>query len=137
MDLRCGVFDDVQGKRFATRYLLWEVVFNGLCYIVKTGNQRRIMSHDLLPWPAVYQQMRRWIDARCFETIVEDLRMMLRKYAGRKPHSTAVILDNRTLKSTPSWGAGRLRWGRAAQRLESACSGVSVEDWPSGQDDRG
>jgi hypothetical protein len=53
----------------------------------------------------VYQQMRRWIDARCFETMVEDLRKLLREYAGRKPQPSAMILDSRTLQSTPESGA--------------------------------
>ena len=59
-------------------------VFNGLRYIVKTGNQWRLMPHDLPPWTVVYQQMRRWMAARCFETMVDDLRKLLREYAGRK-----------------------------------------------------
>jgi len=53
----------------------------------------------------VYQQMRRWIDARCFETMVEDLRILLREFAGHKGQPTAMILDSRTLQSTPESGA--------------------------------
>ena len=49
--------------------------------------------------------MRRWIGVRCFETMVEDLRGLLREYAGRKAAPTAVILDSRTLRSTPESGA--------------------------------
>ena len=80
-------------------------VFNALRYIAKTGCHWRMLPNDLPPWPVVYQQMRRWIEARCFETIVEDLRKLLREYAGRKPRPTAVILDSRTLQSTPESGA--------------------------------
>lgn len=80
-------------------------VFNGLRYIVKTGNQWRMMPNDLPPWTAVYQQMRRWMAARCFEIMVEDLRILLREYAGRKGQPTAMILDSRTLQSTPESGA--------------------------------
>lgn len=47
----------------------------------------------------------RWIDARCFEIMVEDLRILLREYAGRKGQPTAVVLDSRTLQSTPESGA--------------------------------
>ncbi|MDR3724809.1 MAG: IS5 family transposase [Terracidiphilus sp.] len=89
----------------AQRYYPLREVFNGLRYIVKTGNQWRLMPHDLPPWPVVYQQMRRWIDARCFETMVEDLRILLREYAGRKGQPTAMILDSCTLRSTPESGA--------------------------------
>jgi transposase len=39
-------------------------VFNGLRYIVKTGNQWRLMPDDLPPWYVVYQQMRRWVAER-------------------------------------------------------------------------
>jgi transposase len=30
-------------------------VFDGLCFIVKTGSQWRMMPCDLPPWPVVYQ----------------------------------------------------------------------------------
>jgi transposase len=80
-------------------------VFNALRYIAKTGNQWRFLPNDLPPWTVVYQQMRRWIDARCFEIMVEDLRILLREFAGRKGQPTAMVLDSRTLQSTPESGA--------------------------------
>ena len=80
-------------------------VFNGLRYIARTGSQWRFLPNDLPPWNVVYQQMRRWMEARCFETMVEDLRLLLREFAGRKAQPTAMILDSRTLQSTPESGA--------------------------------
>jgi len=80
-------------------------VFNGLRYVVRTGCQWRYMPNDLPPWNVVYQQAQRWIRARCFETMVEDLRILLRQFAGRKAQPTAMILDSRTLQSTPESGA--------------------------------
>jgi transposase len=80
-------------------------VFNGLRYIVKSGNQWRMMPHDLPPWPIVYQQTQRWIRAGCFEVMVEDLRSLLREFAGRTSQPTAMIVDSRTLQSTPESGA--------------------------------
>jgi len=80
-------------------------VFNGLRYIVKSGNQWRMMPHDLPPWPIVYQQTQRWIRAGCFAVMAEDLRSLLREFAGRGRQPTAMILDSRTLQSTPESGA--------------------------------
>ena len=80
-------------------------VFNGLRYIARGGLQWRLMPHDLPPWPAVYQQTRRWLAAGVFETIVHDLRELQRVAAGRDPAPTAAILDSRTLQSTPESGA--------------------------------
>lgn len=64
-----------------------------------------MMPNDLLPWPAVCQQMQRWLRAGCFEAVVDDLRVLLRAYAGRTAHPTAMILDSSTLRSTPESGA--------------------------------
>jgi len=40
----------------------------------------------------------------CFETLVHDLRALLRTAQGREPAPTAVVLDGRTLRSTPESG---------------------------------
>ncbi len=80
-------------------------VFNGLRFMVRGGLQWRLMPHDLPPWPAVYQQTRRWLEAGVFEAIVRDLRTLLRLAQGRAPQPTAAILDSRTLQSTPESGA--------------------------------
>jgi transposase len=79
-------------------------VFNGLRYIVRTGMQWRFMPNDLPPWPTVYQQTQRWVQAGVFEDIVRDLRMLLREIAGRNPQPRAAIFDGRTLQSSPESG---------------------------------
>lgn len=65
----------------------------------------RMMPHDLPPWYTVYQQTRRWLKAGVFEAMVHDLRMFLRLAEGKQEQPTAVILDTRTLQSTPESGA--------------------------------
>jgi transposase len=80
-------------------------VFNGLRWVVRTGSPWRYMPNDLPPWEAVYQQTRRWLQAGVFETIVHDLRVLLRLSESRAPSPTAAILDTRTLRSTPESGS--------------------------------
>lgn len=80
-------------------------VFNAVRWLVRSGAHWRMMPHDLPPWPVVYQQTQRWIRAGCFEIMVEDLRSLLREFAGRKPQPSAMVLDSRTLQSTPESGA--------------------------------
>ena len=91
--------EDSEQREYSLR-----AVFNGLRYIVRTGGQWRYMPNDLPPWTVVYQQTQRWIRAQCFQTMVEDLRMLLREFSGRKAQPTAMILDSRTLQSTPESG---------------------------------
>lgn len=80
-------------------------IFNALRYMVKMGGVWRMMPHDLPPWPVVYHQTQRWIKAGCFEAMAQDLRAVLRLVLGRKADPSAVILDSRTLQSTPESGA--------------------------------
>ena len=75
--------------------------FNGLRYVLRSGCPWRLMPHDLPPWAAVYQQAQRWLTAGCFEHLADDLRVVLRLAAGRQAEPSAVVLDSRTLRSTP------------------------------------
>jgi transposase len=79
-------------------------VFNGLRWLVRAGAPWRMMPNDLPPWEAVYQQTQRWLNAGAFETIVHDLRVVLRLAEGRKGQPSAAIFDSRTLQSTPESG---------------------------------
>ena len=80
-------------------------VFNALRWLVRAGSGWRLMPTNFPPWPAVYQQWRRWQKARVFEAMVHDLRVLLRRAQGRKPEPSAAIFDSRTLRSSPESGA--------------------------------
>ena len=80
-------------------------VFNAVRYVVKGGNQWRLMPNDLPPWRVAYQQMRRWMKAGVFELLVADVQSLLRELGGRKGQPTAVCIHSRTLQSTPESGA--------------------------------
>src|SRR5690242_19948499 len=84
-------------------------VFNGLRYTARTGAPWRWMPDDLPPWHVVYQQTQRWLGAGVFQTMMDDLRAILRMAQGRNAEPTvvifAVIFDSRTLQSSPESGA--------------------------------
>src|SRR5687767_7926034 len=80
-------------------------VYNGLRYLVRGGVAWRMMPNDLPPWYTVYQQTQRWLKAGVFETMVQDLRALLRLAAGRAEQPTGAIFDSRTLQSSPESGS--------------------------------
>jgi len=80
-------------------------VFNALRWLVRAGAPWRLIPHDLPPWHAVYDQTQRWLNAGSFEAIVHDLRELLRIAAGRDAQPSAVVLDARTMQSTPESGS--------------------------------
>ena len=92
--------EDAPQREYSLREL-----FNGLRWFIRAGCPWRMMPHDLPPWTAVQQQSQRWLHAGCFESLAEDLRLLLRLQAGRTDAPSAAILDSRTLQSTPESGA--------------------------------
>lgn len=105
--------EDAPQRRHSLREL-----FNGLRFIARTGLQWRFMPHDLPPWHSVYQQTRRWIEADVFTAIIADLRELIRLGDGRNAQPSAMILDSRTLQSTPESGH-RAGWDGAKRRKGS------------------
>lgn len=79
-------------------------VYNGLRYVIRTGCAWRYLPHDLPPWWVVHQQHLRWVNAGCFEDLLEATRKLARQQLGRDPQPTAAVFDSRTLRSTPESG---------------------------------
>ena len=118
-------------------------VFNGLRYIVKTGAPWRFMPHDLPPWAAVYQQAQRWLSADSFADVADDLRAVLRMAAEQEPEPSGVILDSRTLRSSPESGeragydgAKRKRGAKVHLAVDTPGHVVALHVTPASTDDR-
>ena len=94
----------VSEEALQRRYALREV-FNALRWIVRAGAPWRLLPTNFPPWPAVYQQTRRWLAAGCFEARVHDLRLLVRLGAGRNGQPSAVVFDARVMQSTSESGA--------------------------------
>lgn len=92
--------EDAPQREYALRGL-----FNGVRYMVRAGCPWRMIPNDLPPWSTVHQQAQRWIAAGCFEAMAHDLREVLRLVAQKAAAPSAVILDGRTLQSTPESGS--------------------------------
>ena len=100
-------------------------VFNGLRWIVRAGVPWRMMPNDLPPWEAVYQQTQRWLRAGVFESLVHDLRELLRVAAGRDARPSAAVFDSRTLQSSPESGARAAYDG--AKRRKGSKTHIAVD----------
>jgi transposase len=100
-------------------------VCNGLRWIVRAGAAWRMMPHNLPPWPTVYQQRQRWLQAGVFDAMVPERCAVLRLAQGRKAEPAAARFDSRTLQSTPASGP---RAGYAgAKRRRGSTGHLAVE----------
>ncbi len=100
----CAPYLTLMKEEAPQRDHLLREVFNALRWLVRAGCPWRMMPNDLPPWYVVYQQTRRWLKAGCFEAMAHDLRAVLRLAQDRDEEPSAVIMDSRTLQSTPESG---------------------------------
>ena len=105
--------EDAPQRDYSSREL-----FNAVRYMVRAGCPWRMIPNDLPPWSTVHAQAQRWIKAGCWETMAHDLRAVLRLLADRDAEPTAVILDGRTMQSTPESGA---RGGYDGDKRRKGC----------------
>ncbi len=101
----CAPYLTLMNEEAAQRKHALRTVFNGLRYMVRAGCPWRMLPHDLPPWQAIQQQTLRWIAAGIFEDMAADLRRILRLILERAEEPSAVVLDGRTVQSTPESGA--------------------------------
>ena len=92
--------EDAPQREYALREL-----FNALRWFVRAGCPWRMLPNDLPPWTAVEQQAKRWLRAGCFEAMAHDLRAVVRLLQERAEQPSAVVMDGRTLQSSPESGA--------------------------------
>ena len=100
-------------------------LFNALRYMIRAGCPWRMIPNDLPPWSTVHQQAQRWIKAGCFEAMAHDLREVVRVAADKSVQPSAVILDGRTLQSTPESGH---RAGYDGYKRKKGCKVHAVVD---------
>ena len=79
-------------------------VFDALLWVVRTGSPWRYLPHDFPPYAAVFQQGQRWLKAKVFEDMAHDLRELLRLAQGKTAEPSTVMIDGRTMRSTPESG---------------------------------
>lgn len=86
---------------------VWPIrtIFNAVRYVVRYGCPWRALPNDFPPYRVVHAQLMRWIEAKVFESMVHDLRSLMRMAQGRnKSTPSACIIDSRTLQSVPESG---------------------------------
>ena len=73
-------------------------IWNAIFYQAKNGCTWRALPHDLPPWPAVWQQYRRWRDNGTLEAVHAALREQVRHKAGRAHTPSALIVDSQSVR---------------------------------------
>jgi transposase len=68
-------------------------VISAIFYLADNGTKWRNLPGDFPPWRTVYGVLRRWRAAGTLQDLVDDLRAIIRRAAGRAEQASAGIID--------------------------------------------
>ena len=86
-------------------------IINAVFYLCKSGCQWRMLPRDFAPWQTVYYYFRKWRLDGVWESLVNALRTLARKSAGRDASPSLCIIDSRSVKTSHHVDAERGRDG--------------------------
>lgn len=82
-------------------------VLNALLYITTTGTQWRNLPAHYPAWQSVYYYFAKWQKEGTLLLIMNDLRIMSRRKAGKKESPSLLIIDSQSIKIAPFIGQGK------------------------------
>lgn len=87
----------------------WELreIWEGICYVTKTGCQWRLLPCNYAPWQTVYWYFRKWSLDGILEIAHQTIRKKLRKQKGKNESASVGIIDSASVRMSSISGQVR------------------------------
>lgn len=98
------IFESIRKTTCPRKYDLYDI-FCAILYVVKEGITWRGLPHDYPKWQIVYKYFRMWgkateLSTSLFEQAMNELVISERVIDRRKPQTSMVIVDSKSVKNT-------------------------------------
>ena len=87
----------------------WDLrnIWEGICYVTRTGCQWRLLPLDYPPWQTVYWYFRRWTMDGTIEIAHQEIRKSVRKSQGKNESASMGIIDSCSVRMNATSGIDR------------------------------
>ena len=87
----------------------WDLrnIWEGICYVTRTGCQWRLLPLDYPPWQTVYWYFRRWTMDGTIEIAHQEIRKAVRREQGKKEAASMGIIDSCSVRMNATSGMQR------------------------------
>ena len=91
------------------REIDYRELVNGILYLLGNGCRWRDLPHDLPCYTTVSTYYHQWRKNGLLARILDDLRLRVRRQAGKEDEPSVLILDSQSVKTTEKGGPRNLR----------------------------
>lgn len=87
----------------------WDLrnIWEGMCYVTRTGCQWRLLPLEYPPWQTVYWYFRRWTMDGTIEIAHQEIRKALRMRLGKNESASVGIIDSCSVRMNATSGMER------------------------------
>ncbi|WP_298413206.1 IS5 family transposase [Hydrotalea sp.] len=84
----------------------WDLrdIWEGICYVTRTGCQWRLLPIGYPPWQTVYWYFRRWTMDGTIEIAHQEIRKAIRREEGKKESASIGIIDSCSVRMNATSG---------------------------------
>jgi len=75
-------------------------IVNAILYLLRSGCPWRMLPHEFPAWGTVYDSFRRWQQEGVWDSLMQTLRIEVRKKPGRDPEPSAAVIDSQSIKTS-------------------------------------
>ena len=105
-DFQWQIIESLLTKKRKSKWDL-RIIWEGICYVTKTGCQWRLLPEEYPPWQTVYWYFIKWTRDGTIEICHQEVRKALRRKLDKNEEASVCIIDSCSVRMNATSGMDR------------------------------